>query len=333
MTDAMPVAGLRDLLAEAGRRWWLIVLVHALCWGLALIALRTITPAYTAHLVVGPTASSGVISRGVRQVPNASRAQTMAETVEGEQLSDFSRFLHLLTAPDLAEHLAADATLMRRIFAAEWDAESGSWQPPGGVGAFTERAVAWLAGRQSWSPPDAYRLAGRLGHDLSIARIGETPMRRLSFRHEDRDFAMRLLTRIHAAAEAELRGEAARRTEAEIAFLEQELGRVTRQSRRTGLVSLLSEEQTAAMMIALELPLAADIIEGPSAPPRPDWPDPLIVLAGAQLMALLVSGIVSLAFAERRLRRKRWLSAAARDAGGVAIPFVRREPAAYADDD
>ncbi len=281
-----------DLLRQALRDWWLLALIIILSLSAATVSLSLVPAKYSASMVVGPTARIGMAGRGVRQVPDNGPARSIAETADGEVLSDFSRFLHLLTTPDLARALTADDNLMRVIFADEWDEADGGWRPSPNMGARLQRFALAVIGRTPWEPPDAHRLAQRLRSALSIKRVAETPMRRLVYRHHDREFAEALLTRLHATAEGALRSEAQRRTEAEIAFLEAQLAGVTRQDRRAALVELLSDEQTMAMMIALDLPVAADIIEAPNSAAIPDWPNPLVVYAAALLIGMLIAAMI-----------------------------------------
>ena len=266
------------LYARLQRLWWLVAVCVVTSMMLAILCLRAIPAQHTASMVIGPTARTGQVGRGVRITAEASAAFASAERREGEILSDFDRFLHLMTAPGGAARQMVDSDLLTILFEQEWNDQAQRWHPPATTGQKIRGVIGHIVGRESWAPPDAERISRRLKREIDISMVGETAMRRISFRHKDPAFAKALLLTLYASTDAIMRAEAERRSSAEIAFLEDRLSSLSHQGQRSALADMLESETTARMMLAVNLPVAADLVESPTAPNVPDWPDPLVVL-------------------------------------------------------
>lgn len=294
------------VLAGTVRAGWRLVAACALAaLLLALAGLRLVPAEHTASMVVGPTARTGVAAMGPRMpVHGADGAFGLAEPGSGDEaLSDFARFLQLLGSVPVAARLMADPALEQRLFPERWDAGSGRWTAPSGAAPTLKRLLLGLAGREDWVEPDAEALATRLRRALLVSPVGTGPMRRLTLRHADRAFALELLGRLAAAADAHLRGEAMRRSAAQVAHVRAKLATVTQADHRRPLVDLLAEQERVSLLIEVDLPFAADPIEPPSAARLPDWPDPLVVLPTALVGGLMLGVVLVTLRAARRERR------------------------------
>ncbi len=274
-------------LAEAvARHWWIVLLGILLVLGAAILFLRLTPAEFTATMVVGPTTRTapGMVAR----LPHAAAiaSGSAVERSETETLSDFARFLQLLASTPVASRVAESTGLLPALFSSSWRPDERRWAPPEGLLPSLRRELLTLVGRTPWHPPDAPTLARHLSRELVIAPIGSTPMRRLSFRHPDREVGLALLAHMHRITDELLRAEAARRTTAQIAYLEGQLRRVTIAEHRQALAALLSEQEQNRIVIAVDLPFAADIIEPPTAPSSADWPNPLLVLGAAAAAGL-----------------------------------------------
>ncbi|MEI6559251.1 MAG: hypothetical protein WCO00_12670 [Rhodospirillaceae bacterium] len=287
---------LSPLLRALVSGWRLVPLLAAAATLLAILALRALPPEHTASMVVGPIARTGASAMGAR-APVAMRADMPLSVLEfgngDEMLSDFARFVELLTSPAVAARLMIEPGLLPRLFPERWDAAGGRWHTPGGLAGGLRGLLLALAGREDWSVPDSDLVAQHLRRAIIVQSLGSTPMRRISYRDSDRGFAVRLLERLTAAADAQLREEAARRASAEIGYIRARLAAAQAADARKALVELLGDQERVAMMIGVDLPFAADPIEPASASHQADWPNPLIVLplaatAGAGLGLFLI---------------------------------------------
>lgn len=251
----------------------------------AVVMLRLTEPQYTAALTVGPTARSGGAGVGLRTLDLSGGAAGVAEPGPADEtLSDFSRYLELLRALPTARTLAQDRDLMIRLFPGQWDAAVQSWKPPAGGWATLKRGVLALAGRPGWSPPDAVALAELLRRRVVVAPVGTGPLRRVAFRHADRDFALAALSRLAQAADGHLKAEAARRASAQIEHIRIRLAAGGMPGEhRTALSRLLLEQEQVLIALGVDLPFAADVLEPPHAAALPDSPDVLLTTGASGL--------------------------------------------------
>ena len=215
-------ARLRPILRSVVSGWRLVPALAAAAALLALLILHGLPPEHTAAMVVGPIARTGASAMGAR-TPVAMRADMPLSVLEfgnGEEtLSDFARFVELLTSPTVAARLMAEPGFLPHLFPERWDSAAGRWHPPGGLGGWLRRLVLALAGHDDWAEPDADLVSLHLKRMVVVQALGSTPMRRISVRDSDRAFAVRLLQRLSAAADARLREEAIRRAGAEIDYI------------------------------------------------------------------------------------------------------------------
>ncbi|MEQ8967448.1 MAG: hypothetical protein RID91_16660 [Azospirillaceae bacterium] len=243
-----PVAG-----ALAGR-------ALALCW-LVLAPER-----WAARAVVAPALSGDAVLAG--SDPDSPRDPWRLAGPALATMPAFERYLALLESPDLVARLLADpetALLLRRP--AEDRAVPG---PFGrllralGVGgpARTPAAIAEDLARRL----EVRRAAGGELHHLRL--LAPTPAE-----------AERLLSALHAAADATIREAAARRAAARRDYLEEALARARMEEHRRAIGTLLMRAERVRMTIDGGLPFAAELVHVPRAEPRPAAPVPWLVLA------------------------------------------------------
>lgn len=282
-----------DLLKALRRDRLRIVATTLLGALITLAATATTTPRHTAVMVVGPTSRVGPAGIGPTSPAGpASAPRALSEPGPGEEsLSDYARYLQLLTARPVAAQLAADPALLAALFPDHWDAASGTWRPPTAFWKAGLRALRTLVGMTAWAPPDADMLVRYLDERVRVEIVGGTPMRRVSFAHPDRDTAVAVLVALHATADGILRDEAARRTAVEMDHVRARLDRTTTEEHRAALVAMLGERERAAMMLPIGLPFAADRIVPPAAPVLPDWPDPAVLVPFGALVGF-ATGLV-----------------------------------------
>jgi hypothetical protein len=297
-------------LAEIVDRLWrgrrVVVAATAVAVLAALLWLRSVEPRYTASMVVGPAAGS----------------QAPADEPEGDRtFTPYDRFLATVVGSPVADGLAEDPAVMAAVFPDEWDPESGRWRPPDGPGPWLRRIVRRLAGTVPWSPPDAGRLGDHLRDEVLVSRVGETPLRRIVYRHRDRAFALALIGRLHSDADARLRAGAAERAGTQADILRARLAGVTQEGHRRMLIGMLDGYERVLLTIETGLPFAADVVEPPRAPSLPDWPNPVLVLPLAAAAGIAAGSALAVAGHVSRYPRGWWR----RRGGGTGTS--RGEPA------
>ena len=125
-------------------------------------------------------------------------------------------------------------------------------------------------------------------------------MWRISFRHKDPVFEMQFLTWIHKESDELVRGDALERASRQIAYIGERLRTYSITEYRQALVQLLSEQEKQMMMIQVDLPFAARIINPPTVSDVPTSPQPFLALALAVTGGLFLG--VSLALLVDALR-------------------------------
>lgn len=292
--DATGPLALRRAVLDVLGCWHWFVLTFVLV-ALALVALIRVWPEqYNAVMVVGPVAASGTAGMGPR-VPLLPQDRTVSlaeHTAQDQPLSDFARFLNLLTTPVVAQRLLPDQALMHRLFPDRWDAETRRWQASTGLSGRLRRAALWLVGWEDWTEPDAIAVSRHLRRLIGTETLAQGAMHRIRVRHPDRATALAILEAVYRAADRHLREEAARRIRTQLGYVEQRLETVRASTHREALGTVRAEFQRLIMMLEVDLPFAADLIEPPTAAQRPEWPDKmallLLVLPSAFVCALLV---------------------------------------------
>lgn len=247
---------------------------------LALAGLWLVTPQYTASMTIAPTGRIGPAGMGMR-VPSAvaNPVRPVAEGGPGEELlSDFSRYRELLVSVPVAERLVSDTDLMSRLFPAAWDAERKEWQRPPDPLSWAARLMRRMVGHPDWAPPDAVSLSRHLRRKLAVEKVHGGPIHRIAFRHEERRFAIHLLSRLHGVADQLLREEAVRRTQKEVDYVRDKLRGISKAQDERALAALLADQERILVMLDVDLPFAADTIEPAHAPALPDWPNPVVLL-------------------------------------------------------
>lgn len=136
-------------------------------------------------------------------------------------------------------------------------------------------------GRHTVKPGD---LAHYLYHHVGIEPVGLTSSRRISYTHTDPDFAVRLLKHLHTIADETIRQKAGAETTERIAWLRKELTQSSNPDHRQALVSLLMTQERQRMLVAMDQPYAAQIIEPPATARERSWPNIPLVIALSTLL-------------------------------------------------
>jgi hypothetical protein len=288
--DAAREITLRGLATTLARGWWLLVLVTILCMVAAAVALKMRTPSYTATLVVAPAERDlGAASRLAVELEQYAALATLAQTpTRMDQVSPLERYVELLGSAALAARLEEEHGLLRRLFADQWDEASGTWRPPAGLLAGAQRRVRQFFGFPGWSAPDPPRLAEWLQSQIRVTRPGGIALRRLELAHHEPEFAVDLLTAVHATADQMLREQALARVRRQVAHLEAELAGAGRAERRDALDALLGDQYRVEALLETDLPFAAEVVSPAAASSEPTSPGPVLILALAAFVGLVL---------------------------------------------
>lgn len=244
---------------------------------LALFWLIVTPSAYNVSMVVAPTPHGSIISRSIRPI-GAAEVMSPVDLVQrggGDELSDFSRFLYLLTSEQVAQKLADDNDLMQAMVS------SGEWR--------------------AWQKSDYASIAKYLRRRIVVKNVSTTTMRQLYFRHRDRETGIRLLQAVYKAADNVLREAALNRAATTIRYINEQAASVSSAQNYSALQLQLMEQQREHLMLSVGLPFAAEALGPPSTTLKPDWPNTWLTL----LAAAFTGVIAGLAFTGLRFMWRR----------------------------
>lgn len=125
-----------------------------------------------------------------------------------------------------------------------------------------------------------------LKRSVTLRQIGPTSSQLISYRHPDPVFAARFLMDLHRVTDEMIREDAKQQTEKKIIYLQNALQENYNPDHRKALVDLLMLEERNRMLVSMDRPYAADIIEPASVAAKPVSPKaavifPAFVLIGA----------------------------------------------------
>lgn len=252
------------------RDLWRARLAMAVCgfagFVLALTFITLARPYFRAEMVVAP--ASPIAGQGGFQLSSLPD-RTLWQSQSVQNYPDFLRFENKFSAPTVAGLLLEDERVKS--------------------GLPSDRAFDFLEPERVWT---AETLALYLARRVTLEPVGNTPLRRLVYSHPDRDFAVYMLERIHHITDTLIRQNIRLETQERIEYLQQALGRTANPDHRRALADLLMEQERLRMMVSMDQPYAASIVEPPSAGVKPAWPDarlifPAFILVGGFLGFLI----------------------------------------------
>lgn len=287
------------------RSWWLTLLCVSVGLVLSLVWARATTPVYTASMVVAATDSQTDFLSSGRFNFGSSRIGLGLGLGGEEQVTPFQRFIVTLTSITVAGQLEARHSVLHEIYKDAWNKKSNRWERPRALGTSLIHALGRAAGLKGWRSPSVQTLADHLVEEITVSRVGDSGMKRVSYSHPDPEFASKLLAWLHNEADKVVRREMEERAAGQIKYLQTKLESVTVADHRKALIDLLAQQERKMMMIQVDLPLTAQLVEPPVAPEAPSWPRPFLMV-GLGGVAGLLTGLF-LSFGREGLRRKRGL--------------------------
>lgn len=242
----------------------------------ALIFWAVSVPHYRAAAILAPAnpMNGGQLAGAVDNDQGFAPLNFLLQRVASANAPDFVRFEAMARGPGIAESLLENKTILQ--------------------GLARDKAYIWSRPQESWN---AAQFSEYLQNRVEIAPLSGSGLRAMRYAHPDARFAAFLLNEIHRQTDAAIRRKTRGEVLGRIAYLQAELGKAINPEHRRALTDLLLEQERLNMLVSIDQPYAADLIESPGPSSRPRWPD--IPLA-ATLMAL--AGMVA-GFAAFGLRR------------------------------
>ena len=286
---------LREIVLRVWRGKWIVLLTALVIVAAVGAWMKMKDPRYTASMVVasaGEDGAGGLRNRLSQYSGIAALAGIGLPT--GKTVTAFVQFGEILTSPVVAERLMRKYDIMPTVFEGSWtwDAENKTWVAKSNPIKALKGKFREFFGLPAKSPPTAAALADYLDRKLTISLIETTGMQRIEFQHKDPVFAVQLLAALHKEADNLIREESQTRTSRQIAYIERKLQTTTAADHRRSLVQLLLDQEKQMMMIQVDLPFAARVIEPPMASDQPTFPKPTLffalALVGGSILGVFV---------------------------------------------
>lgn len=224
-------------------------------------------PYYRAEMIVAPASP---MESAVRPSAQASyTGQVSGETLQ-RTAENFERFQAVAKGAALSSLLLRSEALMR--------------------GLEQDRAFSFLSPQsQAWTPE---RLAEYIDQRVQFAPVGETALRAMRYEHPDPVFAVEFLKRIAALSDGLIRHTVRNDVNERIDYLQMEFAKNLNPDHRRALTDLLMEQERLRMMVSIDQPYAAAIVESAYASSAPRWPDAMLVFPAFMAVGALVGFIL-----------------------------------------
>lgn len=255
------------------------MMVFGLC-GLvcAGIVLAFATPRYKASMLISPASPiNGAEISSLLGNDNLFALRYLVQRVGQENSSDFLRFENIYAGPSVAAELLKDQSLYN--------------------GISLDKSFRLGMGKKDWS---AGALSEYLSEHVDLQPVNGTSLRRLVYLHPNRDFAIYLLSRLHAVTDSLIRENIFEETSERISYLKTAIRETRNPENRKTLTTLLLEQERLRMLVSIDQPYAAAVIEPAASGSKPAWPDPLFLTLSFVLAFAFVGFVVHLVREEKR---------------------------------
>jgi len=241
-------------------------------------------PQYVATAIVGPPNPSPVSS--MISSMGQSVVATMSRRIIGGGSSSndpFQEYQQLVQAPRLFNSLSQDTDFMRRVFDTRWDNGTNSWAKPGPLQAI-KAAVFKILHRPTSDHPEAEALRLYMDNNFTFSSVdssgtavaaalaGSSGYFQATLQSDSPDKAEYLLNKMLQRAGELIRAEQLRDVEARIAYLNQQLNKISQSDQRDALINVLSSQQSIKVMLVSDKRFAYVLVSQAYAPPTPVSP-------------------------------------------------------------
>ena len=218
--------------------------------------LKAFQPQFLATMVVAPN-SGGAEPAGLSSAVGNALGVSIGG---GSSASLFDRLEVMVGSVVLASRLQEEQNLLYEVYAGSWDDENKAWIVPQGEEFEKQQRRLRFLRKNTWIAPNLESLARFVGGTVRFETVKGT-FKRISVRHVDPDFALRILSLAYFTADELLREQDRAESRNRRRYLDAQLASTVNLDSRNALVSLLTSEQRRSMLLESELPYAARIIE------------------------------------------------------------------------
>ncbi len=217
----------------------------------AVLFVAMVVPFRQAHMTVMPADFSGFFHKTAFE-SGTGRGESRDGAREGgfpagQAFSEFQAKMHgpavaslLLRSPDIVRGLQADSVFYFSKPETEWTPE---------------------------------KLAEYIEKRVVVSPVGETLMRNITYWHADPRFSVFFLQRLQAVTDNLIRYGIRKSVDERISYLRDALVHIVNPEHRRAVTDLLMEQERLRMLVSMEQPFSATVVEQAFVSPRAVWPD------------------------------------------------------------
>ena len=223
---------------------------------LAFTILSVAKPHYRAEMIIGPaSAMNGAEASSLLADENLFALRYMMQRVGVANSSDFIRFENTVRGPSVAAQILQREDIRKPVLA---NLSRDEW--------FT----ILPKDPQQWTPE---KLANYIEKHVKIEPVAATSLRRMVYYHPNPEFAAVFLDLLHDLADTLIRNNIREEAAGRVEYLKRAIAETKNPEHRRALTTLLLEQERLRMLVSIETPYAAALIEPASSSFKPKWPD------------------------------------------------------------
>ncbi len=226
-----------------------------------------LTPKYEAKMIIGSPSQSG--EERSLTILNENAASSRMMSVSSQISRDYTKFQQTFREVSASRILAKYQGLLETVN--------------------RDKLFGFSSGPQI---EDAASLSAYIKRNVTNDPLGATNSQIITYRHPDAAFAEKFLRHLHKVTDEMIRNDARRQTETRIAYLQKALREIENPEHRKALTDQLMLEERQMMVISMDQPFSAEIVEPASASPRPVWPRWSIILPTCILIGAFLGFLV-----------------------------------------
>ncbi len=252
-----------EVLSEIWRGRWFIAVGFVLGMLSAAVFVWLAVKHVEARMVIAPASPMEAMqAQGVRAGQNGVRSQSSADM-------NFTRFQSVFRGASVAKLLLRDDMIRG--------------------GLENDKAFRFQKDERLW---DAAKLSEYIARRVHVDPVGESALRVLSYEHENPAFAAVFLRKLHETTDGLIRHAMRKDVNERIAYLQGALGQTLNPEHRRALTDLLMEQERLKMLVSIEQPYAAAVVETAYPMMKFSWPNVPLVLAAFGLSGAFFGFVV-----------------------------------------
>ncbi|MAI29114.1 MAG: hypothetical protein CMP38_02780 [Rickettsiales bacterium] len=275
---------------------YIILSTLLLSFLLALIYLSQATYTYEIKLKVIPTSLMDTSVSNVSQFSGIADIIGLNVPKSGGE-NKFNLYTSLLKSNVIAEKIALDTNLMKKLFAANWDDKSKSWIKPktSSLKKITNYFYNLIGIPVNYpETPNKSNVLSFLKSNVIIYSDPISSITEISLDTTDKELGVLILNTIHLESDNILKKRSFHRASKHIDFLQKQLLNSTRADERLSLIQTLAEQNTIQMNAVGDLPFVSEIFSGPLASKHFTKPNAKTLMVSSLIFGLLFGCLIIL---------------------------------------